>query len=212
MAFLEDFSIHIIPGVTVEDKGTYVILEEDSEFAIKLSNHTTEDADVVLRVNGKEQGTYRVCAKNSLLLETNAEMNPPRKFKAVKTVHSGKRAEDLKEAGVVPYDPANGLILATFKKARAETLVHFGLDPWNWNSRGGMFKSLLSDSYEAAVVTGGLSDQKFETAPSLVYVPESEFCTLAVRLRVIASDQTTDPFYPLLSVGSGKSTLIPVPL
>ena len=85
----------------------YVPLKHETEYKIRLSNPTFTRCNVVLKIDQKKMGKWRINARSSILLERPADSS--RKFTFVQENSWQADLGNVKQGG-----ESNGLIEATF--------------------------------------------------------------------------------------------------
>jgi hypothetical protein len=112
MVFLKGFVVEILPAHGDVDKFTrngakYVGLDRNSEYRIKLVNGTNRRCDVAVELEGESIGRWRIDAHDDLIIERPVD-------RARKFTFLSEMSMEAIDAGVIPGDSSNGLVVATF--------------------------------------------------------------------------------------------------
>ncbi len=192
------YSISIPEGR--EDQNGYVRLAHKEQYRIRLGNSSSRDCDVVVDVDGKDIGTFRVGPYSTVVLER--PVNEKGKFTFLRD-----GSDEAYKADLHNVSKANkGLIKATFmpekpKLARPQEAYTAGpirasepsfassadIDDFKGEDRSRSMKGLLASCSSNEYCAGGTgltgkSSQKYQAIANLDYDDASAFIVLTVRL------------------------------
>lgn len=160
-----------------ENGHRYVPLKHSTEYKVRLANPTSTRCNVVLFIDEKRMGKWRIDMYSSILLERPSDSS--RKFTFVK--------EDGLEAGMGGVQEgsfSNGLIEAKFIPEYSSPIVTLGMSSCFSNQSFGKNCSSDENSFSAgATVLGDTSRQAFGTATDMTE-DESRSVTKKIRLVV----------------------------
>lgn len=184
-----NFSV-LIPEGSERDSG-YVGLEHGNNFVIRLMNHTHQQCDAEVTVDGKDVGCFRIDAHGSCTLERSPDDNGRFTFFSAGTDDANKAGE----FGIAAAD--KGLIQVKFVPERQReyrpSVVRgmggvFGM--WEggpsmggWSRDRGTTECDAGNEKTVGGITGlsGHSDQQFRTVGSIDR-DESQAVTISLRL------------------------------
>ncbi|MCW1912648.1 hypothetical protein OJ996_03615 [Luteolibacter sp. GHJ8] len=174
------YSVHIPEGEELSEG--YVSMAHGSPYTIRLENGGQRRCDAKVEIDGHDVGTWRVNARDFVVLERPAHDTGRFTFFKVGTAEGAR-------AGIVKNEKT-GLISVTFIPESS---------PYS----GGLCAAPLSDDNEAGG-TGltGESAQKFGTAEAIERAENEAF---TIHLRLVAKPEFIRPLIP-------RSTPIPPPI
>ncbi len=209
-----NFSLIVPEGV--ERESGHVAIRDSQQYTLRLINHCYDArCDVLVTIDGKDMGLYRINAGQQMILERSSLDNGRFTFFSAKSA----AGQQVGAAGVAV--DLRGLIFATFKPERrrerhVKTSVlrthSVGMTQPDFGEKHHLGECDMPrgmshvDSRLGAGVTGltGHSDQQFTTVSALDYDPAGE-TTINLRLGV-------DEFNPRPMTGRTQSNPVPAPV
>lgn len=177
---ISNFSVVIPEGI--EHETGYVEMIHDTQYKLRLVNHSNKRCNVRLTIDGKKVGTWRISSKSSIDLERPSNDNGKFTFYRCGSIES-------EDAGI-EHDNNAGLIQATFmpEKTDEDALMEADLTKLPMPNY-----SRMLEHKAGGTGLSGKSEQKFTTAP-LIELDEDELLTISLRL--ITKRVTARPLRP----------------
>lgn len=206
-----------------EDEHGYVYLQHGDVYRIFLKNHTGENNDVIVEIDGKEVGGWRLYPYQTITLERPADDSGKFTFYEIGSSEAQKvglgsiaRSDlGLVRVTFIPEEPKHHGIPAvdtTRSYSGTKGLIERGGDfreSFSPGSRGGAGGQSVNLNTRSAGGTGlsGRSNQQFGTADPIDRDYDRQ---VIISLRLVA--KPSDEPRPLRAVNATVSNLVPPPV
>ena len=172
---LGNFAVEIRQGKEL-DSG-YVAMKHNKKYTIRLCNYSHVRCDVIIEIDGKDIGGWRLSANGRLILERPSHDTGCFTFYKIGT-------SEAKKAEIVDSDQL-GLITVFFKPEKKKEF-----SPGTLRCNGP-----IRSRKAGGTGLSGKSDQKFQKVPPLENYDEEGF--VQINLRLICETKTDDEPRPL---------------
>lgn len=197
--YLNQFSVRIPEGQEISD--AYVKMQHGTQYSIVLRNDRAVRCDAKVQIDGRDMGTYRINAKDSIRLERASHDNGRFTFYKV-------GSQEGYSIGLNAEDPNLGLVKVTFTPEIRPYQFSDGEIYYRGLEKGISLNCQTFGTSRGMTAGGtglsGYSDQSFTNASRIEYDYSQK---TVIHLRLGAEQEVNKP-RPLCS----KSNPVPPPL
>lgn len=189
--FNDDYDIQILPSYgqsvpKINNGHKYYPIRHNTEYSVKLDNNTDKRCNVVLFIDGKEMGIWRINAYSNILLERSSKSS--RKFTFVR-----ENSWQAMQGNVIGGTFKNGLVEAKFIPEKVNfrnyDVLENNSNPFmcgsKWQKKNCEKMHNFNSAQYGATVLGEESSQRFGTA---IYMKEDLLRSVIKRVRLIVDE------------------------